>query len=397
MAPWGTRNWSYDKIGNRLSETRDGVTDTYSYAANAAAGNTALLTQISLGSGGTKTYQHGPAGHLTRVNAAGNQVLLEIDAEGRLSALERPLANARAEMLYDGRSFLSEAVEPEIFSDGFESGNLACWSSVVGATKTGTCPTPATAGGRKVEPTYSSEGLLHARTAEGVSELVLYFAGRPMAVLTVANGVPQGLTYLTTDHLGTPALATDAAGVVLWSGGFEPFGEDWNGAGSAGVFLRFPGQWDDAAWVEAGLGAEVYYNLYRWYEPQIGRYTKVDPLGLGSDINLAFAKGICVYFSGEEATDPADHTACQSVGIELSKRLGSCRRTITSKKGRRIALGISSKQQVIVYDVEIMKVTFARGVVEDDFRSLRRSIRDPQIVSRITVIKEIYFVVVNAK
>jgi hypothetical protein len=107
-----------------------------------AAGNTALLTQISLGTGGTKTYTHGPAGHLTEVNAAGNQILFESDAEGRLSALERPLAGARTEMLYDGRSFLAEAVEPHIFSDGFESGNLACWSSVVGGTKTGTCPTP---------------------------------------------------------------------------------------------------------------------------------------------------------------------------------------------------------------------------------------------------------------
>jgi hypothetical protein len=98
-----------------------------------------------------------------------------------------------------------------------------------------------------------------------VSELVLYFAGRPVAVLSVAGGVQQGLTYLTTDHLGTPALATDSAGVSLWSGGFEPFGEDWNGAGSAGVFLRFPGQWDDSAWGEAGLGADVYYNVHRWY------------------------------------------------------------------------------------------------------------------------------------
>jgi YD repeat-containing protein len=114
--PWGTRGWSYDKIGNRLTETRDGITDTYSYAPNAASGNTALLTQISLGAGGTKTYTHGPAGHLTEVNAAGNQVRFESDAEGRLSALERPLAGARTEMVYDGRSFLAEAVEPKIFA-----------------------------------------------------------------------------------------------------------------------------------------------------------------------------------------------------------------------------------------------------------------------------------------
>ena len=38
----------------------------------------------------------------------------------------------------------------------------------------------------------------------------------------------------------------------LWQGGFEPFEQDYNGAQAAGVFLRFPGQWDDAAWSEAG-------------------------------------------------------------------------------------------------------------------------------------------------
>jgi len=66
-------------------------------------------------------------------------------------------------------------------------------------------------------------------------------------------------------------------------GGFEPFGADYSGASDAGVFLRFPGQWDDVAWEEPSVGAEVVYNVHRWYQSSTGTYTKTDPLGLSGD------------------------------------------------------------------------------------------------------------------
>jgi RHS repeat-associated protein len=101
-----------------------------------------------------------------------------------------------------------------------------------------------------------------------------------VAILTV-DGATATWTYLTTDHLGTPVLATDSGGAEVWSGGFEPFGADYTTAPSAadaGVFLRLPGQWDDETWQEASLGAEVSYNVYRWYTPNTGRYSRPDPL-----------------------------------------------------------------------------------------------------------------------
>ena len=42
-------------------------------------------------------------------------------------------------------------------------------------------------------------------------------------------------------------VATADTGALVWQGGFEPFGADWNGAKAAGVFLRFPGQWVELA------------------------------------------------------------------------------------------------------------------------------------------------------
>jgi RHS repeat-associated protein len=46
------------------------------------------------------------------------------------------------------------------------------------------------------------------------------------------------------------------------------------------LFLCFPGQWEDGRWAGAAMGAEVYYNVYRWYQPGIGFYTRPDPAGL---------------------------------------------------------------------------------------------------------------------
>ena len=58
---------------------------------------------------------------------------------------------------------------------------------------------------------------------------------------------------------------------------FEPFGEDWSNARSFGLNLRLPGQWDDAAWNNTQIASGLYYNLRRWYDPQVGRYTAPDP------------------------------------------------------------------------------------------------------------------------
>ncbi len=90
------------------------------------------------------------------------------------------------------------------------------------------------------------------------------------------------MTYLTTDHLGTPLLATDTSGATVWTGGVEPFGEAPSDADDAGVFLRFPGQWSDSSWEDTGL----HYNVARWYRAGTGRYTRPDPLGISAGLNL---------------------------------------------------------------------------------------------------------------
>lgn len=87
-----------------------------------------------------------------------------------------------------------------------------------------------------------------------------------------------GVSYLETDHLGTPRIAVNLATNTKeweWSLFDSAFGEHaaQTVAGGGPVALRYPGQWLDA---ETGL----HYNYFRSYEATTGRYLESDPLGL---------------------------------------------------------------------------------------------------------------------
>ena len=268
--PWPEAlEWTYDQIGNRLTETRTPpggapVTDTYQYLANDATGDSPVLDQITLGIGGTRGYTWDAAGNLDQVAAGANIIDFTFDDESRLASVGRAVADVSSGFLYDGRSFLRSAVELQ-----------------------GDPPAEAAS----VRPVYSSDGSLQVLRRKAAptdpEELVvfLYFAGRPVAQLTIAGTGAETWTYLTTDHLGTPILATDASGAVVWQGGFEPFGTDWqantpDGALASGVYLRSPGQWEDRTWSAATSGVGTYNNVYRTYSYQVGRYLRPDPWGI---------------------------------------------------------------------------------------------------------------------
>lgn len=102
--------------------------------------------------------------------------------------------------------------------------------------------------------------------------------------IPVAQNATAGLSYLETDHLGTPRVAVKPAdNSVQWRWDFfgSAFGEHAAasvGSGGVDVGLRYPGQYFDA---ETGL----HYNYFRDYEPATGRYVESDPIGLGGGVS----------------------------------------------------------------------------------------------------------------
>jgi RHS repeat-associated protein len=85
---------------------------------------------------------------------------------------------------------------------------------------------------------------------------------------------------ILTDHLGTPVLMADANGTVLWRAEISAYGElrDQEGERHACPF-RWPGQYEDA---ETGL----YYNRFRYYDPEAGQYASQDPIGVWGGLRL---------------------------------------------------------------------------------------------------------------
>jgi RHS repeat-associated protein len=106
----------------------------------------------------------------------------------------------------------------------------------------------------------------------------IWFGDRP-----VAQANAGGPTYWTfADHLDAPTVLTNASGAIVWQADYEPYGQVY-GLRTADMHqpLRRLGQ--EAEQLLDGYGPNGvtarYYNHARWYRPQWGRYTQVDPIG----------------------------------------------------------------------------------------------------------------------
>ena len=87
------------------------------------------------------------------------------------------------------------------------------------------------------------------------------------------NFLDKAIYYYHNDHLGTPEVMTNQAGNVVWEAIYQPFGEiDRYLNAKISNNFRFPGQYEDEL---TGL----YYNHFRYYIPNLGRYNRLDPYG----------------------------------------------------------------------------------------------------------------------
>jgi len=231
--PYGTIDYTYDGVGNRLTKVVNSQTETYSYLTG-----TNLLQDVT----GTETitYFYDANGNITGMG----DKTFTYNQNNRLIRVEED-SDVLGEYTYNG---LGQRVIKEV--DGVTTvfhydfnGNIVGESNSSGSFTT--------------EYLYRGKGRV--------------------AKVDVGTGT---MSYYLNDRLGTPLLMTDETNTVIWEGVYKPFGEaDVNPNSSVVNNHRFPGQYYDQ---ETGL----HYNYHRYYDPRTGRYITPDPIGLSGGLNL---------------------------------------------------------------------------------------------------------------
>lgn len=232
--------WTYDPLGNRITDARTGELE-WEYNANNELLSSVEYT-FEYDANGSLIAEYHPDGTLFRSH--------EYNAETRLSAIRDGNNNLIAEYTYDpfGRRVSKTVYNPP---------------------------------GQNAETTwylYSDQGLMAELDGQGNPlDFYLFPPDGLWSTDPIFRKSGASYFYYQTDHLGTPQQLIDRAGNLIHSREMRAFGEVLE-SGMADR-LRFPGQLHSQ---ETGL----YYNYFRDYQPMIGGYISVDPLQLRGSINL---------------------------------------------------------------------------------------------------------------
>lgn len=224
----GLFNYTYDPIGNRLTEDKNGSFSTYTYPSTSS-----ILTDIN-----TTPIVTDAAGNITQ-DASRSYV---IDVAGRIASVSDGVTTLGS-YTYDGNNLRTQKVT------AIENTHYV----------------------------YGAGGMLYGEydALGNVVREYVYLNGEPL--VQVDSGTPETISYLHTDHLGTPRVASDGTGAEVWRWDSDAFG---NGTptGAQTVNLRFAGQYYDSE-------SNLHYNWNRYYDPATGRYISSDPIGLEGGLN----------------------------------------------------------------------------------------------------------------
>ena len=107
-------------------------------------------------------------------------------------------------------------------------------------------------------------------------------AGKQVAEYStiVANSTDAKVNYLTSDHLGSPRINTDAKGAIISRHDYHPFGEEIDGPGGRTTGLNYG---DDSVrkqftGYERDSETDLDYAKARMFGYSLGRFTSPDPL-----------------------------------------------------------------------------------------------------------------------
>ena len=241
-----TYSYTYDGIGNRLTAAEG--SNTWSYTSN-------LLNQYTAINSNQPTYD-ADGNMLT----TGDGWLYTWNGENRLIRAEN--SDTLVEMAYD---YMGRRIEKKVSSKGVLS--FYSWSLE-----------------KHYKFAYDGYKLIAIYDAANNNALLMTFTWQPESA---GLDVPVSMTcdgntyYYVTDGNKNVTGLLDQAGTRVAEYVYGPFGQLLSAEGELADVnpFRFSSEYADD---ETGL---VYYN-YRYYSPQLGRWTKRDPIEEKGGVNL---------------------------------------------------------------------------------------------------------------
>jgi RHS repeat-associated protein len=264
---YGSRTYTYDNNGNRLTRVYGGTTQTSTLTTS-----TNLLASIT---DGTNTR------HFTN-SASGNMLTDDRVMNGGVA-----ISNT-----YGGRDRLeSMTVGTPTITFKINALGQRVQKAVTGATTD-----------YHFDLAGHIIGEANDSTGANIIEYV-WMEGQMLAQIDSSGNI----VYVHSDQVNNPQKITNASRTLVWDREQEPFGETYaTPTNTTPTNHRFPGQYADAEDL-------LNYNMMRDYDPTLGRYPEADPSGFNGGPNLfAYAGNNPV-----EAVDPE--------GLCAPKNLARCK------------------------------------------------------------------------
>ncbi|WP_437884324.1 RHS repeat-associated core domain-containing protein [Pseudomonas sp. LRF_L74] len=284
---WGTVQYSYDVVDRLMKETTADQKKTYTYDGNDNRTRRNTYTVED----GTDTIA---AKQILTYKSDSNR----LDKNGSFQATVDAAGNVEQQTTgrkyrYDEQGRLQAVLDStgkELSNYTYNALGQRTLKQLLSYSSSGPIPIATTF---LYDPQGQIVGQVNYVTGSNKKKTAQYWVwldDMPLASVNVkyaGNGTTISSTsvvYLHADHLNTPRLASGANQQLLWSWNSDAFGnglpnQDVDGDGVVtDIPLRFPGQLYDGT---TGL----YYNYFRDYDPQTGRYVESDPIGLSGGTN----------------------------------------------------------------------------------------------------------------
>jgi len=199
---------------------------------------------------------------------------------------------------------------------------------------------------------YAGTSVLYQCAAGGVPTDYVFAGG-----MEIARVVAGSTAYYHSDALGSTRLVTDSNGQVVFSTGYQPYGQN-NGRPAGNEMFQFTGMPYSSA---TGL----YYDYQRWYDPSIGRFISQDPISG----HLSDPQSLNLYVYTENLPtgliDPSGMDSCGSWGWLIS---GSCAFEATANWWNGLpgwaqaGIAVAAAAVIIVAAVVLIQPEFLAGV-----------------------------------